>query len=100
MEVLSGSNIYPDDYEINKVTSLTFKLKTVNPLQKDSSIEFTIPNEFGVTSNGASTVTAVSTLDARALNPTVALNWSESTRTLLVQAVNAEYIPAYTNIYI
>ena len=85
MEVLAGDNIYPDDYQINKSTSLTFKVKTVNPLRTGSTIEFTIPSDFGVTSNGASTVTSVSTLGARALNPTVALNWSESTRTLRVE---------------
>ena len=100
MEVLAGNNIYPDDYQINKFTSLTFKVKTVNPLRTDSSIEFTIPSDFGVSSNGVSTITAVSTLGARALNPTVALNWSESTRTLRVDQFNAEYIPAYTNVYI
>ena len=101
MEVLSGDNIYPDDYQINKFTSLTFKVKTANPLQLGSTIEFTIPSEFGVTdTSGASTVTSVSTLGARALNPTVALNWSESIRTLRVEQFNAEYIPAYTNIYI
>lgn len=100
MKVLAGDNVYPDDYQINRTTSLTFKLKTINPLQKYSSVEFTIPSDFGVSNNGVSTVTSVSTLGARALNPVVALNWSESTRTLRVEQLNVEYIPAYTNVYI
>lgn len=99
MEVLAGDGVYPDDYQINKFTSLTFKIKTVNPLRKDSNIEFTLPSEFGViNASGVSTITSVSTLNARALNPSVVLNWTAPT--LRVENFNIEDIPANTNFYI
>ena len=37
-----------DDPSINQPSSLTFRVQVQNPLRTDSSIEFTIPADFGV----------------------------------------------------
>ena len=88
MEVIS------DDPSINTLSSLTLRVITGIPLKPLSSVQITIPSNFGVDN-----IAAVSTLGGY-LEPSPNWSFDKQTRTLNVQKVNLIYLDTRESLYI
>ena len=88
MEVTSN------DPSINASSELTLRVQTLNPLQINSNIEFTIPADFSV-----GTITAIGTLGS-AMYPSPTWVFDAATRKLSVDSFNQAYLGSREFIYI